>query len=916
MTGSGVTSYAKKTAAELSLFRLLDPKVLADPYPLYHRLRREDPVHWDPFLHSWVVTRYSDVVRVLRDFSAQRAPTAEQLTALGLEVLNPVAKVMVKQMLFLDPPEHARIRSLASAAFTPQRVGALRAHIREIVRDLLARVRRKGGIDVIADLAEPLPCIVSAEMLGVPVEDHYQLKLWSQDFAEVLGNFQHNPDRAPKILKTTEEMTAYFRSSMRTQNLRPDGLVSSLMNAEVDGERLTEDEVIANSIITMVGAQETTTNLIGNGTLSLLRNPDELEKLRADLSMIPAAVEELLRYESPSQHTARLAPENIELGGKLIRKRQVVRAVMAAANRDPERFPDPDGLDISRQDNRHVAFGYGAHFCFGAPLARLEGQIAFEEMIRELPNWSLEGGPLVWRTNLGLRGLTSLRMNFTRKATENRVKHTKRGSTSSNNSTAEGVPTMRDLSDAKRLLLKKYSCGDLLKTADDSFRIRRRPLDQPAPLSLTQEQIWLRAQKSADLPPFYNDSIIIHRHGTLDPRVLERSFTEIIRRHEAWRTTFDTVDGQPVQVIHPPPVAVPLPLVNLQEMPSLEREAEALRLATEDARKPFDLKKGPLVRAKLITLTENEHWLTLTMHQSVTDGVTVNTVFPTELATLYEAFSAGKPSPLADLPIQHADYAYWQRQWMQTEAFTSQLAYWRDRLMPEPPALRWPANPPRSASSTYRGAILPFTIPNQLVEKLNSVSRGESVTLFMSLLAGFSALLYRYTDQKDMVIGTLAPSGRKRSEVQNLMGYFLNPVPLRMNLCGNPTFRELLRRARDVVLGAIANDDVPFEYMLAKAGLSSNRDRRPLFEVVVSLAPATPDLGTGWSQTFMDVESGGARWGLYLELGERPNGLLGRAQYNPDVFEATTIGRTLQEWQVLLEAAASNPELRLSELPC
>jgi pimeloyl-[acyl-carrier protein] synthase len=421
MTGPRVTSDAKKTAAELSLFRLLDPDVLADPYPLYRRLRREDPVHWDPFLHSWVVTRYTDVVRVLRDFSARRAPTAEQLTELGLEALNPVAKVMVKQMLFLDPPEHARIRSLASAAFTPQRVAALRSHIRDIVRDLLAKVRRKGRINVIADLAEPLPCIVTAEMLGVPVEHHHQLKLWSQDFAEVLGNFQHNPDRVPKLLKATEEMTAYFRSSMRTQNLRPDGLVSSLMNAEIDGERLTEDEVIANSIITMVGGQETTTNLIGSGTLSLLRNPDELEKLRADLSMIPAAVEELLRYESPSQHTARLAPEDIELGGKLIRKRQAMRAVMAAANRDPERFPDPDRLDITRQDNRHVAFGHGAHFCFGAPLARIEGQIAFEEMIRELPNWSLKGGNLVWRTNLGLRGLTSLWMNFTSNAVGSRT---------------------------------------------------------------------------------------------------------------------------------------------------------------------------------------------------------------------------------------------------------------------------------------------------------------------------------------------------------------------------------------------------------------------------------------------------------------------------------------------------------------
>ena len=421
MTEPLATAYAKKAAAELSLFRLLDPDVLADPYPLYHRLRREDPVHWDPFLHSWVVTRYTDVVRVLRDFSAQRAPTTEQLTALGLAALNPVAEVMVKQMLFLDPPEHARIRNLASAAFTPQRVGALRSHIRDIVRDLLAKVRRKGRINVIADLAEPLPCIVTAEMLGVPVEDHRQLKLWSQDFAEVLGNFQHNPDRVPKLLKATEEMTAYFRSSMRLQNLRPDGLVSSLMNAEIDGERLTEEEVIANSIITMVGGQETTTNLIGNGTLSLLRNPDQLEKLRADLSMIPAAVEELLRYESPSQHTARLAPEDIELGGKLIRKRQAVRAVMAAANRDPDRFPDPDRLDITRQDNRHVAFGHGAHFCFGAPLARIEGQIAFEEMIRELPNWSLKGGNLVWRTNLGLRGLTSLWMNFTSNAVGSRT---------------------------------------------------------------------------------------------------------------------------------------------------------------------------------------------------------------------------------------------------------------------------------------------------------------------------------------------------------------------------------------------------------------------------------------------------------------------------------------------------------------
>jgi pimeloyl-[acyl-carrier protein] synthase len=409
-----VSTGREKTASPLSLFHLLDPEVLADPYPLYHRLRSESPVHWDPFLHSWVVTRYPDVVRVLKEFSASRTPSPDQLTSIGLSTLNPIAQVMVKQMLFLDPPTHTRIRGLASAAFTAGRVEALRSHIRDITKSLLGKVAADGRMELIADLAEPLPAIVTAEMLGVPVEDHRQLKSWSQDFAEMLGNFQHNPDHTSRILKSTEGLTSYFRSAMRNEKLRPDGLVCSLRDAEIQGDRLTEEEVIANCIVTMVGGQETTTNLIGNGVLSLVRNPDQLEKLRNNLSLIPSAVEELLRYESPSQHTARLAPQDTELGGKQIRKRQAVMAVMAAANRDPERFPDPDRLDISRTDNRHVAFGWGAHFCFGAPLARIEGQIVFEEMVRTFATWKLEPGPLVWRTNLGLRGLTALPMSFTR----------------------------------------------------------------------------------------------------------------------------------------------------------------------------------------------------------------------------------------------------------------------------------------------------------------------------------------------------------------------------------------------------------------------------------------------------------------------------------------------------------------------
>ena len=397
----------------LSLYHLLDPEVLANPYPLFHRLRSEDPVHWDPVLHSWVVTRYQDVVTVLHHFSAERTPSPEQLTKMGLDSLNPIAQVMIKQMLFLDPPAHSRIRTLASHAFTPQRVEVLRAHIRDITSSLLEKVTLQGHMDVIADLAEPLPCIVTAEMLGVPVEDHQLLKAWSQDFAEMLGNFQHNPDRAARVLKSTLAMTDYFRGAIEEQRRHPrEGLVNSLLNAEINGDKFTEDEVIANCIVTMVGGQETTTNLIGNGVLTLLRNPSQLEKLRSNPSLIPSAVEEMLRYESPSQHTARLAPEDTALGGKRITKRQAVIAVMAAGNRDPERFPDPDRFDITRSDNRHLAFGWAAHFCFGAALARIEGQTAFEFMLKRLLNWKLECSSLVWRTNLGLRGLIRLPISF------------------------------------------------------------------------------------------------------------------------------------------------------------------------------------------------------------------------------------------------------------------------------------------------------------------------------------------------------------------------------------------------------------------------------------------------------------------------------------------------------------------------
>lgn len=397
----------------LSLYRLLDPAVLADPYPLYQRLREEDPVHWDPFLHSWVVTRYADVVTVLHNFSAETAPSPDQMRAMGLGPMERLAQVMVKQMLFMDAPAHTRLRKLYSMAVTPRRVESMASRIQDIADQLLDSVVTSGHMDVIADFASPLPAIVSAGLLGVPASDHRQLKAWSADFGEILGNFQHNPDRVARVLSSVEAMTAYFRDAIRQQKQQPrDGLIRSLMDAEDEGSRLTEEEVIANLIVTMVGGQETTTNLIGNGLLTLLRQPERLAELRDDPALIESAVEELLRYESPSQHTVRLAPYDVRLGDKLVRKGDAVMAVMAAGNRDPERFADPDRLNLSRPDNRHLAFGWAAHFCFGAPLARMEGQIAFSTLLRRLPDLALAADRFEWRENLGLRGLKALPVTF------------------------------------------------------------------------------------------------------------------------------------------------------------------------------------------------------------------------------------------------------------------------------------------------------------------------------------------------------------------------------------------------------------------------------------------------------------------------------------------------------------------------
>jgi pimeloyl-[acyl-carrier protein] synthase len=397
----------------LSLLRVLDPEILADPFTHYHSLRSYDPVHWDPYMHAWVVTSYPEALSVLMNCSADRTPTDELLDRLELPVMKPFAEVMRRQMMFMDGAQHTRLRNICSAAFTPRRVEALRAAIQSIAQELIDKVIPSGQMDLIADFANPYPATVTARLLGLPAEDHRQLHAWVLDLAELLGNFQHDPNRVAKIVQSLEELKNYVAARIQELRKRPaDGLIYSLMTAEVDGQRLSDEEVIANAIITLIGGHETTTNLIASGFLTLLRHPNALEQLQGHPDIAASAVEELLRYESPVQHTARIASADMELGGKTIRKGAKVVAALAAANRDPNRFPEPDRLDLLRPDNRHLAFGWAAHFCFGAPLARMEGQIAFNTLLRRLKNPVLLDDKLQWRENAGLRGLTKLRIAF------------------------------------------------------------------------------------------------------------------------------------------------------------------------------------------------------------------------------------------------------------------------------------------------------------------------------------------------------------------------------------------------------------------------------------------------------------------------------------------------------------------------
>ncbi|RMF32232.1 MAG: non-ribosomal peptide synthetase, partial [Chloroflexi bacterium] len=357
------------------------------------------------------------------------------------------------------------------------------------------------------------------------------------------------------------------------------------------------------------------------------------------------------------------------------------------------------------------------------------------------------------------------------------------------------------------------------------------PRDGDLPLSFAQQRLWFLDQLEPG-SPFYNIPTAVRLTGPLDVAALEASLNEILRRHESLRTTFPTVDGRPRQQIAPE-LTLSLPVIDLRGLPEAEREAQALRLATEEAQRPFDLAQGPLIRALLLQLDDDDHIALLTMHHIVSDGWSMGILIQ-EIAVLYDAFSQGRPSPLPELPIQYADFAAWQRKWLQGEVLERQLAYWKEQLADLPPLLELPTDRPRPAVQSFRGRTHSFVLPETLSRAIQELGRREGATLFMTLLAAFQALLYRYTGQERFAVGTPI-ANRNRAEIEGLIGFFVNTLVLRADFADNPTFRQVLKRVRETALGAYAHQDLPFEMLVDALQPERDLSHTPLFQVMFVL---------------------------------------------------------------------------------
>lgn len=473
-----------------------------------------------------------------------------------------------------------------------------------------------------------------------------------------------------------------------------------------------------------------------------------------------------------------------------------------------------------------------------------------------------------------------------------------------------------------RRLFEKPTIADLAKDIEAAIKtgvgievppIQRLTREGGLPLSFAQQRLWFLAQLEPE-SPFYNIPAAVRLHGQLNRGALEQTFNEILRRHEALRMNFETVGGQPIALISPV-TPLQLPLLDLSELRHTHKEAEVKQLALAEAQHPFNLKCDLLLRVKLLRLGKQEHVLLMTMHHIASDGWSIGVMLE-EVATLYVAFCAGQPSPLPELPIQYADFAAWQRQWLQGEVLQAQTAYWRQQLEGAPAVLELPTDQPRPAVQTFRGASCAFKLSQELSLALNQLSQQAGSTLFMTLLAAFKVLLGRYTSHEDIVVGTPI-ANRHRAEIEGLIGFFVNTLVLRTDLSGNPSFKELLTRVREVALGAYAHQDLPFERLVEEIQPQRSLSHTPLFQVMFALqnAPMSEIELPGLTLSPVASDSGTVQFDLTLTMEETTEGLVGTFEYNTDLFKVASIEQMQGCFQTLLEGIVTNPDQKLANLP-
>jgi amino acid adenylation domain-containing protein len=439
------------------------------------------------------------------------------------------------------------------------------------------------------------------------------------------------------------------------------------------------------------------------------------------------------------------------------------------------------------------------------------------------------------------------------------------------------------------------------------------PRQQGSELSLSyaQQRLWFIDQLQPN-SALYNIPIALRLEGSLNSTALEQSLIEIISRHEALRTNFITVDGEATQVIHSQINSI-LSVVNLTDLSIAEQEIKAQQIATNQANNPFNLVSDPLIRSTLVVLSEKENWLLLCMHHIVSDGWSMG-VLVEELAILYKAYCQGKPSPLTSLPIQYADFAIWQREWLQGDVLENQLSYWKDQLANAPELLSLPTDRPRLAVQTFVGTHQEFTLSNELTKKLIQLSQQQGVTLFMTLLAAFDTLLYRYSGQSDILVGTPI-ANRNQSEIEGLIGFFVNTLVMRTDLSGNPSFNELLGSVRLMTMAAYSHQDLPFEMLVEALQPERDLSYTPLFQVMFSLQNQTDVDLTGLTVNRLQIDRKTSKFDLTLSMENTANGLAGVWEYNTDLFDASTIERMTSHWITLLEAIVANPQERIAQLP-